>query len=290
MGADVIKIEQPSIGDPSRELWKYKDMDLRLPDGGSIFYAGANRGKKSITLNMEDPQGKQIAYNLVNKSDIFFTNLRRSTVRRMNMDYPSLSQINPKLIYASVTSYGSRGPDADGGGFDYQGQGRSGLMYSLGEPDMPPLLAQFGIIDQATAIMASYQMVIALLMREHLGIGQQVEVSLLGTASYLMYFNNLIALLTGREVLRHKQTRADPLRNCYQCQDGKWIVQNQPPGEENWQMVCQLLGYPELEQDPRFNTREKRIENSEELVSIFNQAFATKPRDNWLPLFSEKNS
>jgi crotonobetainyl-CoA:carnitine CoA-transferase CaiB-like acyl-CoA transferase len=232
MGADVIKIEQPSIGDPSRELWKYKDMDLRLPDGGSIFYAGANRGKKSITLNMEDPQGKQIAYNLVNKSDIFFTNLRRSTVRRMNMDYPSLSQINPKLIYASVTSYGSRGPDADGGGFDYQGQGRSGLMYSLGEPDMPPLLAQFGIIDQATAIMASYQMVIALLMREHLGIGQQVEVSLLGTASYLMYFNNLIALLTGREVLRHKQTRADPLRNCYQCQDGKWIVQNQPPGKK----------------------------------------------------------
>jgi len=288
MGAEVIKIEQPVTGDPSRLVWKYKDIDFSLPGSGSLFYAIPNRGKKSITLNLAHPEGKQIAYNLAKKSDVFFTNIRRSTVNRMKMDYPSLSPLNPRLIYASVTSYGSRGPDADLGGFDYQGQGRSGMMYNMGEPGMPPLLAQFGIIDQATAVMASYQIVIALLMRERLGISQEVDVSLLGTASYLLYYNNLIALLTGREIPRHEQASADPLRNYYKCQDGKWVVQNQPPGEENWRKACELIGHPELVHNPRFNTRHKRIDNSRELVPIFNKAFATKPRDEWLRLFAEK--
>lgn len=288
MGAEVIKIEQPGTGDPSRTAVEYKDLDLSLPNGDSLFYVGANRGKKSITLNLAHPEGKKIAYNLVKKSDVFFTNLRRSTVSSMNMDYASLSRINPKLIYAFVTSYGSRGPDADGGGFDAQGQARSGMMYSIGGTDMPPQLVQFGVIDQATAIMASYQIVIALLMRERLGISQEVDVSLLGTASYLLYCNNLIALLTGREVPKHEQASADPLRNYYRCQDAKWIVQTQPPGGERWQTVCQLLGHPELAEDPRFDSRHKRIENSKELVPVFNEAFATKPRDEWLRIFRDK--
>jgi len=122
MGAEVIKIDRRDTGDPSREMLQYKDIDMELPNGETMFYIASNRGKKSITLDLAHPTGKQIAYNLVKKSDVFFTNLRRSTVASQNMDYASLSQINPKLIYASVTSYGSRGPDADGGGFDMQGQ------------------------------------------------------------------------------------------------------------------------------------------------------------------------
>jgi crotonobetainyl-CoA:carnitine CoA-transferase CaiB-like acyl-CoA transferase len=288
MGAEVIKIEQPGTGDPSREMRRYKDIDFSLPGGRTLFYEGSNRGKKSITLNLAHPRSREIVSNLVSKCDLFFTNLRRSTVHRMKMDYQTLSQINPQLIYASVTSYGCRGPDADGGGFDYQGQGRSGMMYSLGEPGMPPLLAQFGMIDQATAIVASYQMVIALLMRERFGIGQEVDVSLLSTASYLLYLNNLARLLTGQEVPRHEQASADPLRNYYRCQDGKWVVQNQPPSEEHWRTVCQLIGHPELAEDPRFDSRDKRLDNSRELVALFSKAFATKSRDEWLRLFGEK--
>jgi len=200
MGADVIKIEQPGIGDPAWQIQVYKDIDFSLPGGAAIPYEDSNLGKKSITLDLARQEGKQIAYTLVEKSDIFVTNLRRNTVSRMKMDYSTLSQMNHKLVYASVTSYGARGPDADEGGFDSQGMGRSGMMYALGEPSMPPLYGQWGILDQATAIMASYQMVIALFMRERLGIGQEVDVSILGTASYLLYFNNLIALLTGREI------------------------------------------------------------------------------------------
>ena len=118
MGAEVIKIEQPGIGDPWRQGAKYKGIGFRLPDDSSLLFAGANRGKKSITLNLDHPQGRQIAYNLIQKSDVFFTNLRRSTVKKMLMDYQTLSKINSRLIYASVTGFGSRGPDADRGGFD----------------------------------------------------------------------------------------------------------------------------------------------------------------------------
>jgi len=289
MGAEVIKIEQPGVGDPVRQGAKYKGIGFRLADDSSLLFAGANRGKKSITLNLDHPQGRQIAYNLVAKSDIFFTNLRRSTVKKMFMDYQTLSKINSRLIYASVTGFGTQGPDADRGGFDYQGQGRSGMMYCFGGPGMPPLLGQFGIIDQATSIMASYQMAIALFMRERFGTGQEVDVSLLSTASYLMYYNYLVPLITGREVPRHDQASASALRNYYQCQDGKWIVQTQPPGGKNWKEVCYVLGHPELVDDPRFNTEPKRFENSTELVAIFNKAFITKPRDEWLRLFAENN-
>jgi crotonobetainyl-CoA:carnitine CoA-transferase CaiB-like acyl-CoA transferase len=288
MGAEVIKIEQPGLGDPMRLHKRYKDIDFTFGKDRNLFYEGANRGKKSVTIDLADAEGRDIAYSLVKKSDVFFTNLRLSTVKSMNMDYPTLSNIKPDLIYASVTSYGRRGADADRGGFDYQGQARSGLMYNLGEPGMPPLLAQFGIIDQATAIMASYQMIIGLWMRERFGIGQEIDVSLLGTASYLMYINNLTALVTGREVPRHEQASADPLRNYYECKDGKWIVHNQVHIPDRWQAVCELLGLPELAQDPRYDTQQKRLINSADLVRIFNKAFSTKPCDEWVRLFAEK--
>ncbi len=289
LGADVIKIEQPGIGDPIRGLSEYKDIDFKLGEDRNIFFEAANRGKKSITINLAHEEGRQIAYDIVERSDVFFTNIRRSTVKSMKMDYPTLSQINPNMIYASVTSYGSQGPDADRGGFDYQGQGRAGLMYSIGEPGVTPLIAQFGIADQATAIMASYQVVIALLMRERFGVGQEVDLSLLGTTSYLMYLNNLTALLTGKEVPRHEQATADPLRNYYKCRDGKWVVITAVPNSDSWDKICRILDHPELAVNPRFESREDRLRDSEELVAIFNDAFLARPRDEWLKLFAEKN-
>ena len=289
MGAEVIKIEQPITGDPSRHMARYKDVDFSIGNDRNLFSEGSNRGKKSITINLASSEGKNIAYNLIKKSDVFFTNLRPGTVKKMKMDYSVLEKLSPNLIYATVSSYGSRGPDRHQGGFDYQGQGKSGFMFTVGEPGSPPQLAQFGIIDQSTAIMASYQVVLAILMRERFGIGQEIEVSLLSTASYVMYFNNLIALLTGREIPRHSQSAADPLRNYYLCKDEKWIVHTEPPNEKNWIAVCEIIGHPELAHDPRYDNRDKRIDNSKELVIMFNKAFLTRNRDEWLRLFAEKN-
>ncbi len=289
MGADVIKIEQPGVGDSSRQGRHYKGIDFGFGRHGNLFYEGANRGKKSITLDLSSEQGQKIAHRLVKKSDVFLTNLRPETVKKMKMDYSRLVELRPDLIYASVTLYGSRGPDANRAGFDYQGQAKSGFMYNIGEPGMPPLLGQFGIIDQTTAVMASYQVVTALFMRERFGVGQEVEVSLLGSAAYLLYLNNLTALVTGRQVPRHDRKTADPLRNTYQCLDGKWLVQTQVPNQEKWKSLCNLLGIPELGDDRRYDSRDKRLERSEELIPLLDEAFLKKPRDEWVRLFNEND-
>jgi crotonobetainyl-CoA:carnitine CoA-transferase CaiB-like acyl-CoA transferase len=215
------------------------------------------------------------------------TNMRRPVVENMNITYPILKEVNPKLIYASVSAYGPKGPDRDLGGFDYQGQARSGLMYSMGEEDMPPIASQFGIVDQATAIMVSHQIITALYMRERYGIGQEVHVSILGSATFLLYFNILIAHMGGFEVPRHQRSREHPMRNYYRCQDNRWIMMTLTPPDRHWGPLCWALGLPEFENDPRFNTDEKRLENAEQLVAIFDEIFVSRPRDEWLRIFGK---
>jgi len=197
LGAEVLKIEQPGVGDPTRKLNLVGNVRLQLEGGISVWNEAANRNKKSVTVDLSKRSGREVAYRLVSRSDVFLTSLRRPAVKKLQMGYPTLSEINPKLIYAWVSGFGPCGPDRDVGAFDYQGQGRSGMMFCMGEPQMPPLVCQFGIIDQATSIMASHEIITALLMRERFGIGQEVHVSILGTAVYLLYANVLIALVGG---------------------------------------------------------------------------------------------
>jgi len=146
LGAEVIKIEQPKAGDPLRPRIQFGKAYFEFK-GRNLFFEGANRNKKSITLDLSKEEGREVAYRLAAKSDVFLTNIRSTTVEKMKMSYPILHEINPRLIYASVSAYGSSGPDSWRGGFDYQGQARSGMMFSMGEPDMPPLLIHFGVVD-----------------------------------------------------------------------------------------------------------------------------------------------
>ncbi|MFH1349901.1 MAG: CoA transferase [Pseudomonadota bacterium] len=287
LGAEVIKIEQPGIGDPIRQAGRIGKINLRIPGNRSFFCEGANRNKKSVTVDLGTETGKEIIYRLVSRSDVFMTNMRQPVVENLKITYPILREINPKLIYASVSAYGPNGPDRDLGGFDYQGQARSGFMYSMGEEGMPPAVCQFGIIDQATAVMTSHQIITALYMRERQGIGQEVHVSILGSAIFLLYFNILIAHMTGVEAPRHTRSREHPLRNYYRCQDGPWLMMTLLPPDRHWGSLCRAVGRPELENDPRFDTDDKRLENAEALVAILDEIFASRPRQEWLRIFAE---
>jgi len=286
LGAEVIKIEQPGLGDPIRKLAFVGHVHLELEGGGSIWHEGANRSKKSVTINLSTEKGREIMYRLASKSDVFLTSIRRSAVEKLKMDYPIISKINPRIIYAWVSGYGPYGPDRDVGAFDYQGQGRSGMMYCMGEPDMTPLVSQFGIIDQATSIMASHEIITALLMRERFGMGQEVQVSILSTALYLLYCNVLIALVGGFEAPRHQRSKEYPLRNYYRCADGRWFILTAGIFDKYWPSLCQAIGHPEFENDSRFDSTEKLQANSEQLVRIFDQIFAARPRDEWLKILA----
>ena len=287
LGAEVIKIERPGTGDPIRMVKRIGSIPLEIPGDRSLFCEGSNRNKKSITIDLNTKKGQEIVHHLVSRSDVFLTNMRPRSVERMNITYPILHEINPRLIYASVSAFGPKGPDKDLGGFDYQGQARAGLMYSMGDMDMPPLVCQFGIIDQATAIMVSHHIITALYMRERSGIGQEVHVSILGSTTFLLYFNILIAHMMGLEVPRHRRASEHPMRNYYQCGDKRWLMMTLTPPDRHWGPLCMALGHPELENDSRFNTDDKRLENAEQLVTIFDGLFATRPLDNWLRTFSE---
>lgn len=280
LGAEVIKIEQPKVGDPLRPRIQFGRAYFEFK-GRNLFFEGANRNKKSVTLDLSKEEGRQIAYRLVAKSDVFLTNIRNTTVEKMKMTYPILREINPRLIYASISAYGSRGPDSYRGGFDYQGQARSGFMYAVGEPDMPPLLVHFGVIDQTTAFMASHAVLSALVMRERFGVGQHVQISILGSALALLYFNNLVSWL-GCGMPRPKRTDTDPLRNYYRCKDGKWICFTLPTLQPGlWSEFCRAIERPDLEKDPRFISFERRLENSRELIAILDDVFATKTQEEW---------
>jgi len=287
LGAEVIKIEQRGKGDPIRGRDRFGRTSFSLPGGRNLFFEASNRNKKSIAMDLNKEKGKKIVHRLIPQFDIFLTNLRQKTVEKMGMTYPILSAHNPRLIYVSVSSYGHKGPDKDLGGFDFQGQARSGIMYSMGEPEMPPLLLHFGLIDQATAIMVSQAMLAALYMRERTGKGQEIQASILGAALQLAYCNFLNALWLHQDVPRHHRTDTDPTRNYYCCEDGRWFAITLRP-DVDWAAFCQAIGRPELESDPKFCTQQKRTEeHSRELISLLHQIFLTKTREEWLEILIE---
>lgn len=286
LGAEVIKIEQPSTGDPIREQNRIGRISMKLKGDRNLFYEGANRNKKSVTVNLKTNQGQDILHRLIQKSDVFLTNMRPKALKTLKIEYPTLREINPSLIYAKVSAFGQKGPDKDRGGFDYQGQARSGFMYSMGEKNTPPMVSQFGILDQATAIMAGLEIITALYVRERSGVSQEVHVSILGTSTFLLYFNILMAQMGRFDPPRHDRKRENPLRNHYCCSDGRWLMMTLTPEVRHWGPLCRALGIPEIENDPRFNHSDQRLDNAEMLISMFDRIFATRPRDEWLRIFS----
>ena len=287
MGAEVIKIEPPGTGDPIRMSRRIGSISFEIGGNRNVFNEGANRSKKSVTVDLRTKQGQEIIHRLAKHSDVFMSNMRQQAIKKMNITYPILRELNPRIIYATVSAFGHKGPDKDKGGFDYQGQARSGFMYSMGEADTPPMVSQFGIIDQATAINMCQQVTTALLMRERFGIGQEIKISIMGTAMYLLYFNVLIAQMKQIEVPRHKRSSEHPLRNYYKCSDDRWLMMTLTPPERHWGPLCKAMDRLDLENDPRFDTDDKRLDRSEELVAIFDEIFATRPRDEWLNIFSK---
>ena len=286
LGAEVIKIELPKTGDPIRMLVRFGNFPV-AKGGHSLFYEGANRHKKSIALDLSKEEGKQIVYRLVSKCDIFTTNFRVNAVENQRMTYAHLREFNPRLIYASVSAFGSKGPDREAGGFDFLGQARSGLMVCAGEPDMPPLIAQFGLIDQITAITTSHAILTALYARERTGVGQEVKVSLLSSAMFLQYFNVLNALIMEADVPRHQQKSTDPLRNFYKCRDGKYICMTVAHHPSAWKQFCLAIDHPELEHDSRFENRDTRFANRNDFIAFLDTVFITKTRDEWFRILSE---
>jgi len=287
LGAEVIKVEPPVTGDPCRGVQSMFDMAMTLPEGRNVQFETANRNKKSIVLDLTKEKGREVLYKLVARSDVFFTNYRKSVARKLGMDYETLRQYNPRLIYATNSAYGSEGPWGERRGFDPVAQALSGAMFAVGDRDDPePHMISGGIFDQAGATLLVYGILAALVARERMGVGQELECSLLGAAVHLQAITVNSQLWRGRPMPRHSRTRArSPMSNIYRCADGKWLLLTEPQSDRFWHDFCRALGIEHLEKDPRFENSEARKRNYAELNPLLERIFATRTRDEWLEIF-----
>ncbi|MFC1823876.1 CaiB/BaiF CoA transferase family protein [Thermodesulfobacteriota bacterium] len=287
-GAEVIKIENPETGDVFRGFLMAIGIDEK--EVPVSLFGLDNRNKRGMAIDLKRPEGRDIAYKLVEETDIFVSNLPAESLKKLQLDYPCLSAVNPGLIYAHASGYGEKGPDANKPGFDGTAYwARSGLMAGLAVEDQPPVTQQYpGIGDQVSGLVLFGGVLLALYNREKTGKGQQVDLSLLGMGTWVTSLPLQIVLSLGREPDRSPRDRANnPLVNHYLAGDDRWLMILCLPDELYWSPLCKALGREDLEHDPRFNTRDNRLTNNVELIAILDEAMFAKTRDKWGRILDE---
>ena len=286
-GADVIKLE-PLTGEMHRGQRTNQGVDTAGPVNWVMQVL--NRNSRGLAVDLKQQSGKEIVYKLVRNADIFLSNYERNSVKRLGLDYATLSQLNPRLIYGFVSGYGPVGPDKDERGYDFTaGWARSGMMYMIGEPGTPPAPQRAGMIDSAAGAHLVGGICAALLQREKTGKGQEIEVSLYHAGAWSLNMDIQMAM-GGRIPLKHDRTKAtNPIWNSYRTKDDRWFWLAMLQPDPAWPGFCQAIGRPELQNDPRFDSIDTRRQNCRELVNIIEEALATKTMAEWEKLFKQHN-
>ncbi len=284
-GADVVKIEPPGLGDPSRSFSQMLGSDLPM----NPIFEMDNRSKRSIVLDLARPEAMEIAFELIDDADVFITNMRTAAMERLGLDHETLTRRNPRLIYGSITGYGFEGPDKDRAAYDIAAfWARSGIANALTGPGAPaPPFQRGGMGDHGAGLSLAAAISAALFSREKSGKGQLVSTSLLRQGIYTMSFDLSVNLRFGVEIqAAERKTMGNPAINCYQDKDGRWFWITGLEPDRHWPPLARAVGHPEWIDDPRFATTADRAENAAELIPMLDEIFATKTRDEWAEVFA----
>lgn len=277
LGADVIKIERPGVGDQSRQ-WAPPYIGDQ-----SCYYLAVNRNKRGIALNIAADEGRQIMHDMIKEADIFMTNLATSaSLEKYGIDYETLKAMNPRLIYASISGYGRTGPRAGQPGYDIVSQAESGTMALTGEVNDGPMRFPTPIADMTCGMFTLIGILSALHVRHGTGEGQFLDMSLQeGQITWLEnYAGEYFA--TGEDPPRrgNRHPQVVPYE-AVQGSDGNWFILG--VGSDNlWQKLCGYLGREDLANDERFASNAKRIENYEVLMPVLRDLMKQKTTDEWL--------
>ena len=290
MGAEVVKIEHPETGDPVRSVDVSSRGVVQHSGGINLIFELLNRGKQSVAVNLEIPQGQEIVQKLAARSDVVVTNLTPHRQERYNLRYEDVSALNPRTIYVVLTGYGTEGPDRDRSGFDYAAfWARSGIMASLGETGGPPTQQRPGMGDQTASLALIAAIGMALYERERSGKGQRIDCSLLHTGMWIIGPDIMAALKTKQPVERvAREDAGNPLFNFYETADGKWLQLVMIESERFWNGFCQALGVEEFANDPRFDSHVNRVQHSNELVEIIENQIASESFEHWAARLDEQ--
>ena len=289
LGADVIKVEQPGKGDDTRGFAPpYLKDDQGHETRESAYFASSNRNKRSITLDLSNPEGQAVARRLIEKSDVLVENFKKGGLAKYGLGYEQLKAINPRLVYCSITGFGQTGPYSSRPGYDVLIQAMGGFMSVTGEPEGEPQKAGIPIADIMAGMYATVAITAALRYREVTGEGQYIDIGMLDTQAAMLSIMALNYLATGESPKR--LGGAHPNLVPYQgfaSADGNIIIAAANDGQ--FERLCKVAGRPELAQDPRFKTNDQRVRNRDVLVPMLREIIAAKPSKFWLAELEKAN-
>jgi formyl-CoA transferase len=281
-GAEVIKIENPDGGDDTRH---YEHADLA---GESAAFVSLNRNKRGIALDLANPQGCDIARELIARADVVVENFSSGVMKKYGLDYASVAPNNPRLIYCSISAYGRQGPFASRPGFDPITQAESGFMSLNGFPDGPPVRTGPPAVDLLTGMSACNAILLALVARDRLGRGQHVEVALFDTAVAMTQFYGMAYLMTGVNPSRQGNSpNGSPSVGVYEASDAPFYIACANDRLYR-RLVIEVLGRPDLASG-EFGDRRSRTANKEKLRAILTGIFVQDLRESWVTKMKSAN-
>ncbi len=276
MGAGVLKIEAPPKGCATRQTPPFIK-------GESAYFLSLNRGKKSITLNLKSERGKKIFFQLVAASDVLVENFRPGVMDRLGFDYKTVSEINPRIVYASISGFGNSGPFREKGAYDMVIQGYGGIMSITGSPGGEPVRVGYSVSDLAAGLYGALAITGALRARDKMGRGQYLDVSMFDCQ--VAFMENAIAryFATGEipGPLGNRHPSIAPFQ-AFKSQTGYFTLTAST--DEQFQNLCDAVGMPHLKEDKRLSTKRDRVRNVELINELFGKVFAQKPKEYWIEL------
>jgi crotonobetainyl-CoA:carnitine CoA-transferase CaiB-like acyl-CoA transferase len=288
LGAEGIKVERPQKGDDSRAFGPPWIKDAKGADtADSAYFTAANRGKKSITLNLAKPEGQSIVRALAAKCDVLLENYKYGDLARYGLGYADLQSLNPRLIYCSVTGFGQTGPYREHPGYDFMIQGMGGMMSVTGEPDGAPgggpQRAGVPVADIITGMYASIAICAAIAHRAESGVGQHLDLALLDSQIALLAYQNTNYFATGAPPKRIGNLHPNIVPyQPFRTADGDVIL---ACGNDNlYRKFCEAAGCRDLSADPRFATNGKRVENRDVLTQLLQAVFLKRTTHEWVEL------
>jgi crotonobetainyl-CoA:carnitine CoA-transferase CaiB-like acyl-CoA transferase len=274
MGAEVIKVEEPGKGDDTRG-WP------PFAGGESTYFMSVNRNKKSMTLNLKAPEGRDILKALAKKSDVLLENFRTGTMEKLGLGYATLAKLNPRLVYCAISGFGESGPESHRGGYDLIVQAESGVMDLTGFPDGPPVKVGNSIADLVAGMSGAHGVTLALLARQKTRRGQKVEIAMLDVMASLLTYQAGMYLNAGRTPARRGNEHPSIVPyEVFKAADGYLAL-----GVANnslWERCCAALERPDLAKDPRYATEAARVENRATLVPLLNQLLGARSGEDWM--------
>lgn len=276
MGADVIKVEAPGTGDQTRRA-----MGFRLKGDDSGGFLALNRNKRSVEIDLKHPEGREAFYELVRQADILVENNRPGVATRLKIDFDTLHQINPRLVYASISGFGQTGPWSRRPGLDLIAQASCGAMSVMGEPGGAPMKSSVPFADLGAALFAAYAILSAVIGRQTTGLGQYIDASLYETALSLSVWESAEFWGTGK--VPGPLGSANRMSAPYQAvraADRYMVI-----GAANnklWTALCEVIGRPDLPDDPRFVDNVARLRHRDELIPLIEAALAQASADEWV--------